>query len=238
MSRYVLVLPLALFAAAVLATALGSVVRRTSEAMDEAGTVDHSDVEEYKRPLLGQHDELVVFVGRQLALAEIQPPPKIAEQIRRFDAEYRARFEVLDVIHGTYDLPEIAFEVYTHDDIPPSFSHYENVVMYVSRYGDRWIQQKYQFDPVYSTKKGGWAGCGTPHASRLEPGRYPAGALDFDPPVVFSLDSEAGSRAVELIPDDDLLRRGDSAICLRGASAETLFAIRRDGVLRSRGVFD
>ena len=91
------------------------------------------------------------------------------------DAEYLLRYEVLQVVFGGYQKKEISFASYNHFGRPPFLDH-EYGLMYVSKMGERWVQQKYLFQPVYPTADGRWAGCGDPYdgAAPLKVGQFAA----------------------------------------------------------------
>ena len=154
--------------------------------------------------------DLIVFVGKKLSVVE-QP----AEE-NSMDGKFEARFRILKRVFGHYDEPEIAFTVYDHYG-EPGFSHFDTVLLFVSRYEGKLYHEKYQFFPVYPTAKGRWASCG-------DAGQWEIGYEHKSPlkpvPITFAgnvTDKTTGQQ------------------CTEGNYVEDLFSLRRDGVLKARG---
>ena len=147
---------------------------------------------------------LIVFVGRKLEVRKAQSLDEYS-----LDNKFEARFEVLSVIFGSHRDHEIRFTAYDHlaRDLP-GFARQEVVLLYVSRYEGRLFHEKYQYDLVYPTRDGRWAGCGTSDRAAPQIRLHP---IDFAPEA----------------------RSG----CTEGLYAEELFEARRRGVLRARGLF-
>lgn len=182
-------------------------------------------------------ENLIVFVGRRIQLREITKP-RMEANGWQMDYQFRATYEVLDLVCGRYDSEQIRFDVYDHYG-EPYFAQFETVLLFVSRYDGRLVHQKYQFSDVYRTADGSWAGCGDPYKYEPEVHRGPIRArpMRYESDVTFSVSGLSEAEIRERYPSDYFSRRGDIVICQAGATLTDLFAVKRDGVLRARGLF-
>jgi len=182
-----------------------------------------------------QQVNLVAFIGRRLDIREIVEP--IPDGSIRFNSKHRARYQVLQVIFGTYPAPEIEFSAYEHMGL--GFDRFETVLLYVSREGDDLIQQKYQFQPVFMTERGTWAGCGDPYAGEPAPDKRTVHAIPliFAPEVTFETAGLTESQIHARFPSPYFQISHGVAICRMGATPEDLLRVKREGVLKWRGVF-
>src|SRR5205814_1554037 len=99
------------------------VLQRTAEANADGGV---------RPPAEGTDSgvNLVAFVGRRIEVRDVERKPKPGEWF--FDAEYLLRYEVLEVVFGTYTRKKIEFSSYIHTG-PPAFKTYEYGLIYVSK---------------------------------------------------------------------------------------------------------
>ena len=181
-------------------------------------------------------ETLLVFVGRQVGLrpVSVEAPPG---QPFIWDEKYAAEYEVLRIVCGAYPSPRIAFDVYDHYGVP-AFAAFETVLLYVSRYQGRLVHEKYLYNPVYETEDGGWAGCGDPYAlDGVHRGQVRAVSVRFKSKVSFPIGDLTESQVNERYPSAYFDRRDDRVYCTAGAPVDSLFAIKRDGYLRARGIF-
>jgi hypothetical protein len=183
-------------------------------------------------------DGLFVFVGEKLEVTEVPPPPDPPDSgtlIIRLDYQYRARYRVLDRICGEFKEDVIEFDAFDHWGYP-AFARYETILLYVSRLGDRYYHQKYQFNDVYRTRSGEWASCGDPY--RREPevhrGNIQAVAIEFEEPLQYSVAGLSEEQIAERFPAEYFSREGDYVACKAGATADVLYTVKRLGVLKSR----
>jgi hypothetical protein len=146
-------------------------VARASAAASPVGEDGRTDV------------NLIAFVGRKIEARSVEPKPKKGEIL--LDAEYRLRYEVLQVVFGRYPKKQITFASYVHVG-EPEWKKHEVGLVYVSKYQGRFVQQKYLFQALYPTADGRWAGCGDPYAGMPEIHRHGVKAepIPFTPPVV------------------------------------------------------
>jgi hypothetical protein len=181
-------------------------------------------------------ETLFVFVGRKISLRPVgvEVPPG---QPFILDEKYLGEYEVLRVLCGVHPSDHIEFEVYDHYGVP-AFAEFATVLLYVSRYNGRLVHEKYLYNPVYETKDGGWAGCGDPYAlDHVHRGHIRALQVSFKAEVSFPIANVTESEGSERYPAAYFARRGDRFFCMAGASIDSLFAIKRDGYLRARGIF-
>lgn len=216
------ILPVVVLTMAAVSASGGSAV--AAETIPECGRVDG--------------DGLFVFVGEKLEVMEVPPPPDPPDPgilIIRLDYQYRARYRVIDRICGEFKGDMIEFDAFDHWGYP-AFARYETVLLYVSRHGDRYVHQKYQFNDVYRTRSGEWASCGDPY--RREPevhrGDIQAVPLEFEEPLLYSVAGFTEERIAERFPVEYFSREGDYVACRAGATADVLYTVKRLGVLKSR----
>jgi hypothetical protein len=155
--------------------------------------------------------DLIVIVGKRLSITEQRTEPDVMD--RKFEARYR----ILQLVFGKYEESEITFTAYDHYGYP-KFAHYDTALLFVSRYQGTLYHEKYQFFDVYPTKDGRWATCGDPH--KYEPEMH-RGKLE----------------PVEIQFAEDVSNETAGGQCNKGNYVEDLFQVKKDGVLKARGLF-
>lgn len=182
-------------------------------------------------------ENLIVFVGQRLDVEERDCPD--VDGLPAFDHLFHAKYRVLQVLYGKYDGSEIEFDAYDHYGAP-RFADFDTDVLYVSRCDDRLVHEKYQFQEVYRTADGTWAGCGDPY--KYEPevhrGSIRARPVQFEPEVSFPIDGLTEEEVAEQYPKEYFRRSNGRMVCQAGTSLEELFEIKRAGVLKARGLFE
>ena len=103
-------------------------------------------------------NSLVAFVGEKIEVIDM---PYSAEGR---DLGFRAKYKIIELVYGNYSDDTITFDAYDHYGTP-AFSHYKHALLYVSKYKGKYYHVKYQFDDVYQTKDGRWAGPYSDHDS-------------------------------------------------------------------------
>ena len=180
--------------------------------------------------------DLLVFVGQRLEVKQVvaAPPPEVIV----LDREFEARYKVLSVIFGDYRGAEIEFTALERHG-RPEFANHEIALLYLLRSSGWLIHRKYESQAVYRTADGRWAGCGDPYRDEpgVDRGSVRARAIEFRPQVTFSVVGLTGDEVKKRYPPEYYIRRGNVVTCMAGAYAEELFEIKRDGVLKARGVF-
>ena len=152
-------------------------------------------------------ETFIVFVGEQISFEPILPK----EGQISFDKGFRAKYKILKKYYGNYSSDTIVFESYTHKESVPGFSKCKNPLLYLSKHDGKWYQEKYQYDEVFPTKDGRWAGVGK--------------SLEY---------GHSNNKDIKTEPENILFNDGTTSI---GNYAEDLFYLRRHGVLAARGLF-
>ena len=178
---------------------------------------------------------LIAFVGRRLSVREVKSKPR--RNVIQFNAEYRVRVEVLQVVFGKYAAKEMEFSSYVHVG-EPAFGTDEFGLVYVSRDKGRLIQQKYLFQPVYRTSDGRWAGCGDPYARIPDVHRHGVKAepIAFRPPVTFDTRKMAEEQAFPSFQAPFFRIENDTGNLRDGQLPERVFRVMAEGYLKARGV--
>ena len=195
-------------------------------------------------------ENLLAFVG-SIKSSEIIPCPEPSEGEEMgimhicFDAQLSSVFTVNDVYFGDYDLPEITVISFDHFGRFP-FRFEDHVLMYVSLHEGEYFQHKYQYDTVYPTKDGGWAGCGP---SPIDTSRYEGvevmdpQPIEFESPVTIDLsmytteagyDEQSKSRLLEWYSQPSFSLDGDIVTCHMGLYVDDLFKLRDETILEAR----
>lgn len=184
---------------------------------------------------LATPDNFFVFVGEKISLVLV--PPDSGEI--PFDTHFKAKYKVDTSIYGNYARDTIEFDVYIHLGREPEFSKYDHVLLYLSSYNGKWYHQKYQFDAVYKTKNGRWAGIGTSddygHVDNKHTNLKPE-KIEFQDSLRFDLSLYAGYARQQFdLPCYKTV--GNYAYPVEGNYIEELFMLKRTGVLKARGLF-
>jgi hypothetical protein len=184
-------------------------------------------------PVQVSGDEFFVFVGEQLNI-EFIPEDINPDTIIQYD-HYEATYRVVQAIWGNYQEDTIAFSVYDHYGLPP-FANDKYTMLFVTKQGRGWTQELYQAYPVSRTEEGDWAYCGDPTPERWESEPAEMHKVVFDPPVYFDIRHYSESGLAERFPAPIWEHVSDRAYCVMGTGPEELFRIKREGVLRARGL--
>jgi hypothetical protein len=179
---------------------------------------------------------LIAFVGEKI---DVQPLP---QEPGSMDGSFSAKYKVLLRVYGHYAKDTIEFVAYDHYGWP-AFSRFQNVLLFVREYEGKYYHEKYQYFDVYKTKNGRWA---SPYQSEeyghpynkyttIEPE-----PIQFAERVAYPLHWRLpdGTEDSTTYPSPYFESTGDSAIAIYGNYLEDLFALKRSGVLRARGLFE
>jgi hypothetical protein len=200
-------------------------------------------------------NHLIAFVGRVLDFRVVRR--------KGLSAERAAKFEVLQVLYGSYSGRTISFASYAHEGGHDLGAH-EYWIVYVSKNKTgRLVQETYLGQPVYPTADGRWAGCGDPYAKM--PPDFPhivqPEPVIFSPPVKFKtqglsrreLDQLLGLASTpppnkfktrslspeeldRLYPKQFFRRDEDSVTCIMGNYPRELFRVMSETYLQNRRV--
>lgn len=170
-------------------------------------------------------NELFVFVGKKIHVTE--------QQHEGMDAKFLAKYEILEKVCGNYLQDTIEFIVYDHYGTP-SFSPYENVMLFVSKYKDSFYHEKYQYFNVYKTKNGNWASPSSWTDSDKDLPPYP---LEFATAISFDVNNLKKQRIAEIYPAPYYKIENKKAIPIAGHYINDLLQLKKRGVLHYRGLF-
>ena len=184
---------------------------------------------------VSDNNRLFVFVGEKMS---VKPLPHHAGSM---DNGFKAKYKILKKVYG--DFPEDIIEFIASDHYgTPAFSKFKNVLLYVSADSGMYYHQKYMYNDVYKTKDGHWAGTYTSdyeHAynkhTKIKPVKIEfAGKVSFPTQMI----DDDGRKFELTFPKPYFKTVGDSAIAIYGNYVEDLFALKKSGVLTSRGLFE
>jgi len=178
---------------------------------------------------------LFVFVGEKLDFTEL-PYEKGS-----MDGSFKAKYKILQRVYGNYPSDTIEFVAYDHYGIP-AFSKYKNVLLFVSEYKGKYYHEKYQYNDVYKTKDGRWAGSYAEydygHSYNKNTTVKPE-KIEFAEEVSYPTKiKDSDGKEIELsYPEPYFKIAGDKAIAVYGNYIEDLFKLKKEGVLTARELF-
>jgi hypothetical protein len=203
---------------------------------------------------LGQSrkDSLIVFVGEIIEVKyspeeKKEPPPDTIVRNGKktvvrtvtisMDSRYVAKYKVLQLVYGTYKEDTIEFSAYDHYG-QPGFSNYKTVLLFVSNYNGKLYHEKYQYFDVYLTTDNRWASPGDPykfddyHRKDIKPQN-----IKFKEKIFYDLKQLDQDRIKEAFPTEYFNIIDNKAYPLMGTYIEDLFIVKKEGILKARGVF-
>jgi len=206
--------------------------------------IQKSQEEKYEKEILAQIKKeqeenkptnFYVFVGEKIEVKPFQPETEKDEIL--MDSAFKAKYRVIQNLYGNYDKGKIEFKVYDHYGTPP-FSRYTNVLLFVSEYKGKLYHEKYQYFDVYKTKDGRWASCGDPYRfDEYHRKDIKLTKLEFDEPLFFDLTEFNAKYIKEVFKEPYFKVNRNKAQCKMGAYIDELFVVKKEGVLKARGLF-
>lgn len=179
---------------------------------------------------------LIAFVGEKIAVK------LLPHENGSMDAGFSAKYKILLRVYGNYSKDTIEFTAYDHYGWP-GFSHYKNVLLFVSEYNGKYYHEKYQYFDVYKTKNGRWASSYKSdeygHSYNSNTTVKPV-VIDFAEKVIYpaKVKEADGTEYLVAYPEPYYKTIGDSAVAIYGNYLEDLFELKRRGVLKARGLFE
>ncbi|MGC4103772.1 hypothetical protein [Ferruginibacter sp.] len=172
---------------------------------------------------------LFAFVGEKISLNEI------LDDSVGMDAKYMAKYKILQRVYGLFPGDTIEFKVFDHYGTPV-FSLYKNVLLFVSAYNGKYYHEKYQFFAVYPTKNHRWAATYSKYYDykKIKPEKIVFEDSVSLPTRIINLD---GDTVYPDYPMQYFNVVGGRAFPLYGNYLEELFEIKKNGVLKWRGLF-
>lgn len=199
-------------------------------------------------------DSLIVFVGKKIAVKEwpLEPVKTVTDTATTaegivyttsvalpMDTRYHAMYEILDLIHGSYERDTIGFTVYDHYGVP-AFSGYENVLLFVVNKDGKLYHEKYQYFDLYKTKTGEWA-------SPYHPAEYnhpykdsitvKPEKISFEKDVWYSTGKMNKKSIYFRYPSKYYTFKANKAIPLYGNYVKDLFKLKQQTILEAGGYF-
>lgn len=189
---------------------------------------------------LGYSDEkpeaLYVFIGQKISLKQFDPDS--GKETMSMDEAFRAKYRVLENVYGGYKGDTIEFEVYDHYGIP-KFSEHKTVLLYVSKYDGKLYHEKYQYSALYKTTDGRWAGTYSTDydhpnlvGTKIKPVK-----IDFAEEVSIPILRNTPEVLSKYYPKPYFEIAGNKAIAKYGNYVPELFELKKQGVLKARGLF-
>lgn len=177
--------------------------------------------------------KLFVFIGEKIEVKELRDEEDI------MDAKFLARYKILEKICGNYPNSTIEFTVYDHYG-RPAFENYKIVMLYVSEHDGKYYHEKYQFDPLYKTKDGRWAGPYDPwdHAYKdTTSNPIKPHIISFAEEVAYSIAGWKKQDIQARYPAPFYKVVDTNAIAVYGNFVPELFELKKRGVLTARGLY-
>jgi hypothetical protein len=181
--------------------------------------------------------KLFVFIGRKINV-DYAKNKYYCNRISmdwKFDAEYK----IVENLYGDYKKDTMNFVAYDHYG-KPSFSEYENVILYVAEYCGELVHVKYQFNNVYKTKDGKWA---SPYqgfdSEKLDSLKIKKPEiLEFEDDVTFEFGKDTDTLWFDKrFPEPYYETKGFKAKAVYGNYAIDIFEMKKKTILKSRGFF-
>jgi hypothetical protein len=181
-----------------------------------------------------QQNRLFVFVGEKIELK------RLTKNVDDFNAAAKAKYKIVQRIYGNYEKDTIEFMAYDHYG-RFGFSDHRHVLLYVSEDSGNYYHEKYQYDDVYMTKSGRWAGSYSNEYSHSynKDTRVKPEKIEFLEELSYTVDPDIEKKVNPeyYFPQPYFQRKGNRAIAVYGNYVEELFQLRKEGVLTARRLF-
>jgi len=155
------------------------------------------------------------------------------------DSRYKAKYKVLQLLHGTYNADTIEFIAYDHYG-KPGFSTKDTVLLFVSTSEGTLYHEKYQYFNLYLTKNGKWAGTYSTsdynHSYKNEITVRPE-KIEFANEVSFPLDKLTQEQIEIWYPTPYFELKNGKAIAIYGNYIDDLFKLKQQTILKARGIY-
>lgn len=105
-------------------------------------------------PCNEKNPELYIFIGKKIDVSSASQP-NYCNTIS-MDSKSKSKYKILKKFTNNFNSDTIDFVSYDHFS-KVQYDEFENVLLFVGKYCDSLIHQKYQYQPVYKMKNGKWA---------------------------------------------------------------------------------
>lgn len=184
--------------------------------------------------------KLLVIVGEKIDIKEGNPPFEMMDNMLGYN-KFIAHYLILQKVCGEYDKDTITFTVYDHYGFPP-FGKFYHALLFLNNSKDEIYHESYQYFPLYKTKDGRWASSYPvdeylrikEKESKIKPEK-----IEFEPEVSYSIEGLTRSSTQKRFPEPfyKIDKINKKAIAIWGNYVPELFQLKKEGVLRARGLF-
>lgn len=98
--------------------------------------------------------EIYVFIGKKIEVNPADQPNYC--DIFSLDSKSQSKYKIVKKFSKNINFDIIDFVSYDHNSMV-KYDEFENVLLFVGKYCNELIHQKYQYQPVYKMKNGKWA---------------------------------------------------------------------------------
>ena len=105
-------------------------------------------------PCNEKNPELYIFIGKKINVSSASQPNYCNRT--SMDSKSKSKYKILMKFTNNFNTDTIDFVSYDHFS-KVQYDEFENVLLFVGKYCDSLIHQKYQYQPVYRMKNGKWA---------------------------------------------------------------------------------
>lgn len=105
-------------------------------------------------PCIEKNPERYIFIGKKLDVSSASQP-NYCNRVS-MDSKSKSKYKILKSFTKNINFNTIEFVSYDHFS-KVQYDEFENVLLFVGKYCDSLIHQKYQYQPVYKMKNGKWA---------------------------------------------------------------------------------
>lgn len=105
-------------------------------------------------PCIEKSPELYIFIGGKIDVNSASQP-NYCNRVS-MDSKSKSKYKILKKMTNNLNFDTIDFVSYDHFS-KVQYDEFQNVLLFVGKYCDELIHQKYQYQPVYKMKNGKWA---------------------------------------------------------------------------------
>lgn len=105
-------------------------------------------------PCEEKNPELFIFIGKKIDVSSASQP-NYCNTIS-MDSKSKSKYKILQKLSNNISSDTITFFSYDHFS-KVKYDEFENVLLFVGKYCDTLIHQKYKYQPVYRMENGKWA---------------------------------------------------------------------------------
>jgi hypothetical protein len=177
--------------------------------------------------------KLYVFIGEKIDVKRLGD--YYCDNVTLLDSRFHAKYKIVKNMYGDLKQDTVSFTVFDHSGTP-KFSNYKYVMLFVSEHCGKLYHEKYQYFDVYPTLDGRWARPGDPYQlDERQPKIVNAIPLKFKDELTFDITDKHPAYIKQYYSEAYFNIKNNKAFPLKGAYVETLFSIKKEGVLKARG---